>query len=153
MIRFKNWHRRLIIISLSLLCIGTGLLFLLKAVRDNIIFFVTPTELTQQLEKYNNKIIRLGGIVKNYSVKKSNHKSLDNLIEFTITDLKNEIIVMYDGAIPGLFKEGSGAIVQGKIQGNIFQAKELLAKHDENYMPKEVVDSLKSSGTWKGQQP
>ena len=135
------------------MCIGTGLLFLLKAVRDNIIFFVTPTELTQQLEKYNNKIIRLGGIVKNYSVKKSNHKSLDNLIEFTITDLKNEIIVMYDGAIPGLFKEGSGAIVQGKIQGNIFQAKELLAKHDENYMPKEVVDSLKSSGTWKGQQP
>lgn len=146
MTKLKNWHRRLIILFLSLLFVASGLFLALKTFSENIVFFVTPTEFKAQEKKYSNKLIRLGGIVKVGSIK---NISSDHSIEFIITDLKNEVVVRYKGAVPALFKEDSGTVVQGKVKDNIFYAQELLAKHDENYMPKEVVDELKKSGRWK----
>ena len=93
------------------------------------------------------KQIRVGGLVKEDSLKKSN----DGLtVSFTITDLDNILPVKFEGALPDLFREGQGVVAEGYLIQGTFQANHVLAKHDENYMPKEVADSLKKSGKWKG---
>jgi cytochrome c-type biogenesis protein CcmE len=93
------------------------------------------------------KQIRVGGLVKEDSLKKSN----DGLtVSFIITDLDNILPVKFKGALPDLFREGQGVVAEGHLINGTFQANYVLAKHDENYMPKEVADSLKKSGKWKG---
>ena len=113
--------------------VGTILIVL----QDNILFFYTPSEILQKDLKQNEKV-RLGGLVEENSVTRN-----DTKINFTITDLKKTMEVTYEGILPDLFREGQGVIVKGYLQNNIFEATEVLAKHDENYMPPEIKKKLK----------
>ena len=114
--------------------VGTILIVL----QDNILFFYTPSEILQKDLKQNEKV-RLGGLVEENSVTRN-----DTKINFTITDLKKTIEVTYEGILPDLFREGQGIIVKGYLQNNIFEATEVLAKHDENYMPPEIRKKLEN---------
>ena len=113
--------------------VGTILIVL----QDNILFFYTPSEILEKDLKQDEKV-RLGGLVEENSVARN-----DTKINFTITDLKKTIEVTYEGILPDLFREGQGVIVKGYLQNNIFLATEVLAKHDENYMPPEIKKKLK----------
>ena len=113
--------------------VGTTLIVL----QDNILFFYTPSEILEKDLKQDEKV-RLGGLVEENSVARN-----DTKINFTITDLKKTIEVTYEGILPDLFREGQGVIVKGYLQNNIFEATEVLAKHDENYMPPEIKKKLK----------
>ena len=128
----KRFYIIFLIFSLFCFLIGTILIVL----QDNILFFYTPSEL---IEKNINKSkkIRLGGLVKENSIKRNNIE-----INFTITDFKKEIKVSYEGILPDLFRESQGVIVKGYLKENIFEATEVLAKHDENYMPPEIKKKL-----------
>ena len=114
--------------------VGTILIVL----QDNILFFYTPSEILQKDLKQNEKV-RLGGLVEENSITRN-----DTKINFTITDLKKTIEVTYEGILPDLFREGQGVIVKGYLQNNIFEATEVLAKHDENYMPPEIRKKLEN---------
>ena len=103
----------------------------IKVLDDNVLFFLSPTEIKEKENLNFNKDIRIGGMVKKKSIIVEN-----NEIKFTVTDFKNEIMVTYKGTIPNLFAEGKGVVAEGKLQDkNFFVAKRILAKHDENYMP------------------
>ena len=114
--------------------VGTILIVL----QDNILFFYTPSEILEKVLKQDEKV-RLGGLVEENSVARN-----DTKINFTITDLKKTIEVTYEGILPDLFREGQGVIVKGYLQNNIFEATEVLAKHDENYMPPEIRKKLEN---------
>ena len=136
----KKKFKRLNLIIIFIISGGASLFFLLKALEEKIVFFYTPSE-TLEKELLINDTIRVGGIVLEKSI---NYK--DNLqISFTITDKKNELEVLYFGILPDLFREGQSVIVEGNMdkKNNIFNATRVLAKHDENYMPPEVIKSLK----------
>ena len=112
--------------------------FVLKSLNENVVYFFSPSDIYNKTNISLNKKIRVGGLVKEGSVFKDKKK-----ITFTITDLKNEIIVSYSGLIPNLFSEGKGVIAEGKLKDKkYFIADQILAKHDENYMPPEVSDAL-----------
>ena len=121
--------------AFSFFCFIVGALLII--LQDNILFFYTPSEILQKNLKQNEKV-RLGGLVEENSVVRNNIK-----INFTITDLKQTMEVTYEGILPDLFREGQGVIVKGYLQNNIFEATEVLAKHDENYMPPEIKKKLK----------
>ena len=133
-------------VGLGLLMVAAATALALNAFEDTLVFFYSPTDLIDT--KTNpKKQIRVGGLVEEKSLLKSN----DGLsVSFTITDLDNSLPVIFKGALPDLFREGQGVVAEGYLVGGLFQAKHVLAKHDENYMPKEVADSLKKSGKWKG---
>ena len=114
--------------------VGTILIVL----QDNILFFYTPSEILEKDLKQDEKV-RLGGLVEENSVARN-----DTKINFIITDLKKTIEVTYEGILPDLFREGQGVIVKGYLQNNIFEATEVLAKHDENYMPPEIKKKLEN---------
>ena len=139
-------RRRLTMVGLGLLMVAAATTLALNAFEDTLVFFYSPTDLIDT--KTNpKKQIRVGGLVEEKSLLKSN----DGLsVSFTITDLDNSLPVIFKGALPDLFREGQGVVAEGYLVGGLFQAKHVLAKHDENYMPKEVADSLKKSGKWKG---
>ena len=129
-----------------LLILSTSTFLILKALKDNIVFFYSPTEMIEKFQtKKNVKKVRVGGLVVKSSLKQNNSK-----VEFEITDKKTKIKIIYSGILPDLFREEQGVVVEGYIRKNIFEATEVLAKHDENYMPKEVADTLKANGNWKG---
>ena len=136
--KLKRWHKRIIFLCVIFIFLSAALFFILTAFRDNIVFFFSPSELLLK-KQVAAKDLRLGGIVKADSINIKNNK-----LEFIITDFEKEIPVEYDGVIPLLFKEESGTVALGRFKNGKFYAKELLAKHDENYMPKEVADSLKN---------
>lgn len=138
----KTRHKRLAIISVAVIGLTVAALFGLNAFRSNLVFFFSPTDVDQGKAPIS-KTFRLGGLVKKGSVKRGN--GLD--VTFVVTDMQNSIRVHYEGILPDLFREGQGVITQGKLgQDRLFQASEVLAKHDENYMPPEVADSLKKGG-------
>ena len=115
--------------------------FTLKALEDNVIYFLSPTEIQNKPNISFNKKIRIGGLVKMGSINRK-----ENIINFIITDLKNEIIVSYNGLVPNLFSEGKGVVAEGKLNDKkYFVADKILAKHDENYMPPEVNEALKKN--------
>ena len=122
--------------AFSFFCFIVGAILII--LQDNILFFYTPSEILQKNLKQNEKV-RLGGLVEENSVVRNNIK-----INFTITDLKKNIEVSYEGILPDLFREGQGVIVKGYLQNNIFKATEVLAKHDENYMPPEIKKKLEN---------
>ena len=123
----------ILIVSLALLMI-----FIFKSLEENIVYFLSPTEIYNQTEISIEKKIRVGGLVKINSITKDGDK-----INFIITDLKKEIIVSYSGIIPNLFSEGKGVVAEGKLKDKkYFIADNILAKHDENYMPPEVKKAL-----------
>ena len=124
----------LIIGGIVVLALAAG--FVLNAFQSNLVFFFTPTQVAQG-EAPRNKVFRVGGMVKEGSVKRD-----QALIEFVVTDTARDIPVRYSGLLPDLFKEGKGVVAQGKLQDGVFVAKEVLAKHDENYMPPEAKAAL-----------
>ncbi len=135
--------KRIYLISLFFLTIATSIYLILWALRDNIVFFYSPTEIQQKISiKEINEMskLRLGGMVKESSIKQFN----DGSINFIITDFNKEMIVFYKGIIPDLFKEEQGVIAEGSVnKKGMFIANSILAKHDENYMPPEVQNALK----------
>ena len=124
------------------LVIATGIIFfVLKSLEKNVVYFFSPTEIYNKSNISFNKIIRVGGLVKKGSIKKKNTTTI-----FIVTDLKNEILVSYDGALPNLFSEEKGVVAEGILKDKkYFVANTILAKHDENYMPPEVSDALEKS--------
>jgi cytochrome c-type biogenesis protein CcmE len=141
-------RRRLTVVFLGGLLLATASALVLTAFEDSIVFFHTPTDIATKKDLQSDRRLRLGGIVK----EKSWSKKSDGLThDFVVTDLTHEIRVAYKGIIPDLFRESQGVVVEGRLlpDGN-FRADEVLAKHDENYMPKEVAEALKKSGQWKG---
>ena len=135
--------KRIYLISLFFITIATSIYLILWALRDNIVFFYSPSEIQQKInlkEIDEMSKLRLGGMVKESSIEQLN----DGSINFIITDFDREMVVFYKGIIPDLFKEQQGVIAEGSINNEgIFIANSILAKHDENYMPPEVQDALK----------
>ncbi len=135
--------KRIYLISLFFITIATSIYLILWALRDNIVFFYSPSEIQQKInlkEIDEMSKLRLGGMVKESSIEQFN----DGSINFIITDFDREMVVFYKGIIPDLFKEQQGVIAEGSINNEgMFIANSILAKHDENYMPPEVQDTLK----------
>lgn len=143
----RTVKNRLIKILLSLLILIVAVLIIIINLRDNIVYFYTPTEL-ERIDISEKKIMRVGGLVKKDSIKNDGSKNFS----FIITDNTNEINVDFQGILPNLFAEEKGVVVEGSyVQENLFRANKVLAKHDENYMPPEVVNALKDDGKWQGQ--
>ena len=111
---------------------------ILKSLEKNVVYFQSPSDL-KLMGEIENKKIRVGGMVKNSSIAVKEKE-----VKFIITDFKNEINVSYSGVVPNLFMEGQGVVAEGYLKGkNFFEATKILAKHDENYMPPEVIDAMK----------
>ena len=138
-------YQRLLLILISLIFIMSAVLLILYNAKENISYFYTPSELNSSNIKLN-KQIRIGGFVEKNSFTKISSSSF----KFNITDNIKSIYVSYDGILPDLFREGQGIVAEGMFQNNNFIASEVLAKHDENYMPPEVADALKKNNVWKG---
>jgi cytochrome c-type biogenesis protein CcmE len=139
----KPKHQRLALLGLGILTLGAAAALVLTAFEDNLVFFHTPTELaTKQVAPTQR--LRIGGLVAENSVVKSGSD-----VRFVVTDGANAINVAYRGLLPDLFREGQGIVAEGTFQNGVFTAREVLAKHDENYMPPEVVEALKKSGEWQ----
>ncbi len=137
----KKVKSRMGFLVLILISISVGLFIILKTLEDNVVYFFSPTEINNEENISKNKTIRIGGLVKENSIIKKN-----NFIQFVITDLKNEMIVTYNGLVPNLFSEGKGVVAEGKLKDkNFFIADKILAKHDENYMPPEVIKALEKN--------
>ncbi len=140
----KRKHRRLYFILLGGLAVATGIALMLTAFEDSIVFFYSPTELTQQSLSPGQRI-RIGGLVETGSVIKDR-----DVVTFTVTDTAETLTVVYQGILPDLFREGQGIVAEGVLNAaGVFQAADVLAKHDENYMPPEVADALKAAGEWR----
>ncbi len=133
----KNWKKRGAVVVGGLAAVGVAAALVLNALNSSIALYVTPTEIAAG-KSPKGQAFRIGGIVKEGSVKR------DNLtVHFVVTDTAKDIPVSYTGILPDLFKEGKGAVVQGKLgTDGHFTASEVLAKHDENYMPPEAQHAL-----------
>ena len=121
----------------------------LAAFEDNIVFFLSPTDLVEQ-QITPDRRLRVGGLVEKGSVKKA---SDGVTVQFKVTDLKHTVAVQFRGLLPDLFREGQGIVAEGHYKNSVFVASEVLAKHDETYLPAEVADALKKSGQWQGGEP
>jgi cytochrome c-type biogenesis protein CcmE len=144
-------RKRLMVVLGGLALLGTATALVLSAFNDNLVFFYSPSDLrTKALP--DGRRVRIGGLVENGSVK---HEPDGKTIEFEVTDGNTAIPVTYSGIVPDLFREGQGVVIEGRLASSgTFRADSVLAKHDENYMPREVVDALKQSGHWQeGQKP
>ena len=135
-VKFRALFVLLILTSLIL-----TIFLIIKSLEEDVVYFISPTEIKNLPEIDNKKRIRVGGMVKEETVQLSQNK-----ISFVITDFKNEINVNYSGAIPNLFSEGKGVVAEGYLSDRSFlKAKKILAKHDENYMPPEVKEALENN--------
>lgn len=144
----KPKHQRLLFVVVSMIFLFVGGLLTLSAFRENLVFFYSPSDLQEKILS-PEKTIRIGGLVKAGSIERSK----DDFIHFIITDGKFDVKVSYSGMLPNLFRDGQGCIAEGNMTASgEFSAKKILAKHDEKYMPKEVVDALKRSGEWHGEE-
>ena len=133
----KKIKLRAIFLILFLISIILSVFLVLKSLEENVVYFISPSEI-KKLPTINDKKIRVGGMVKNKSIS----IKLDS-VNFIITDFKNEINVVYSGAVPNLFAEGKGVVAEGFLKDrNYLNAIKLLAKHDENYMPPEVKEAI-----------
>ena len=132
----------IVIAAGALLAAAAGLA--MTALRDNIVFFVTPSEVTDM--HLSAERIRLGGLVADGSI------LIDGTVaQFDVTDESATFTIRYDGALPDLFREGQGIIAEGAFRDRLFVADTVLAKHDETYMPREIKESLEEQGVWKGE--
>lgn len=140
----KPKHQRLLIITLALIGLGIAIFLVSIAFRDNLVFFYTPSDLSQK-KIHPEQRLRVGGLVEKNSLRQHGQK-----VSFLITDQENVLKINYTGLLPDLFREGQGVVVEGHLsKPDLFQAETVLAKHDENYMPKEVADRLKEQGLWR----
>ncbi len=157
----KNKHRRLYFVLFLLVMVGLALGLVLYGLRDGISYFYTPSDVVSGkhlnrplfsangIDSNKPEVFRLGGVVKKNSVKKNTQG-----LAFVVTDFNHEVGVVYQGLVPNLFRENSGVIATGYMtknadNQNIFFANDILAKHDENYMPKELTKALKDKGEWR----
>ena len=132
---------RIVLFLLILTSITLVVFFIFRSLEKNVIYFLSPSDIQNSTNIDFNEKIRLGGLVKAESV-----NQMDSSTNFIIADLENEIIVTFNGILPNLFSEGKGVIAEGKLRDkNYFIADQILAKHDENYMPPEVSEALKKS--------
>ena len=138
-------HRRLTLIGTSLAVVAVAAALVLSALRDSIVFFNSPSDVAQKHIAPGTRV-RIGGLVKPGSVERG-----ENLqVRFVVTDGNTDVGVRYQGIVPDLFREGQGVVAEGKLEPDgVFAADTVLAKHDERYMPREVVDALKKSGRWQ----
>ncbi len=138
-------QRRFALIAGGVSVLAVAVLLILGALKDSIVFFNSPTDVVEKHVAPGARI-RLGGLVAPGSVQRSDNLS----IHFEVTDGSHGIPVVYQGILPDLFREGQGVVAEGTLDGGgVFKADNVLAKHDENYMPKEVADALKKQGHWK----
>jgi cytochrome c-type biogenesis protein CcmE len=137
--------RRLALIAVSLAVVGAAVAIALYALSDSIVFFYSPTEVVEKAVHPGARL-RVGGLVKAGSVVKLS----DENMSFVVTDGANELKVAYQGLLPDLFREGQGVVAEGVLAApGEMRAETILAKHDERYMPREVVEALKKQGRWQ----
>ena len=137
-------RRRLWLLIGSLGTLGVAAALVLSALNDNLVFFYSPTQVAEKSLGPDRRF-RLGGLVEAGSVQKDGQ-----VVRFTVTDTNKTIAVVYRGILPDLFREGQGVIAEGALGSDgVFAAREVLAKHDENYMPPEVAKAIKEAGQWK----
>ena len=135
----KKVKSRIVLFVTFFLLISFLIYAIIKSLEENVIYFLSPTDIKNSENISLDSKVRIGGLVKEGSVIKKNES-----MHFVVTDLKNEIIVTFSGSVPNLFSEGKGIVAEGKLQDrNYFIGEKILAKHDENYMPSEVYESLK----------
>jgi cytochrome c-type biogenesis protein CcmE len=140
----KRKHRRLLVVLASLGLLGAASALVLTAVEDSLVFFYTPSDLAERPAPPDS-LFRLGGLVEAGSVRKEGATTF-----FNVTDLTRTIPASYIGVLPDLFREGQGVVAEGTLTADgKFTAREVLAKHDETYMPKEVAEALRKSGQWR----
>lgn len=139
----KVQKQRMTILVTALVGISIAVGFLLYALRSNLNHFYSPSELVAGKAQIGQGI-RVGGLVKDGSVKRSQENSL--IVEFHVTDKGKDILVQYEGILPDLFREGQGIVVTGRYEQGRVVASEVLAKHDETYMPPEAMEALKKAG-------
>ena len=137
----KKVKSRIFLLVVSLIFTAIVIIILLRSLEENVVYFLSPTEVYNKTDISFDKKFRIGGLVKENSISKN-----DDSIIFIITDLKKEIIVSFKGLVPNLFSEGKGVVAEGKFRDKkYFIADKILAKHDENYMPPEVKKALEKS--------
>ncbi len=139
----KRKHKRLTFIVLGMGLLAAAAALMLSAFEDNIVFFYSPTEVLAKKLGADRRV-RIGGLVEDGSVEKAGIE-----VKFRVTDLAAAIPVTYTGILPDLFREGQGVVAEGRFVDGVFHADEVLAKHDETYMPPEVAEALKKSGRWQ----
>jgi cytochrome c-type biogenesis protein CcmE len=138
-------QQRLGLLALGMAALAGATALVLSAFSRNLVFFYSPSDLKTQAISLDHRL-RIGGLVEDGSVK----RGADSRVAFRITDGKADIAVVYHGILPDLFREGQGVVAEGKLApAGVFDASTILAKHDERYMPREVVDALKRSGHWQ----
>ena len=140
-------RRRLYFVGLGLLALAAATALVLTAFEENIVLFYSPTQVAAEPPS-GDRLVRIGGLVADGSVEKDGQT-----VTFKVTDGAEDLAVTYTGLLPDLFREGQGVVVQGRLgPDGIFRGEEVLAKHDENYMPTEVADALKESGYWQDEE-
>jgi cytochrome c-type biogenesis protein CcmE len=135
----KPRHKKLAIAGGLLVSVGAIAALVLNAFQSNLVFFYSPSQIAAH-EAPSSRTFRLGGLVQEGSVKRDGVQ-----VSFVVTDTAKTVPVRYEGILPDLFKEGKGVVAQGQLQGGVFVAREVLAKHDENYMPPEAAEALKKA--------
>jgi len=143
----KSRHKKAFIVVGVLSAVGVAVGLVLNAFNSNLVFFYTPTQIASK-EAPQGRTFRVGGLVKEGSVVREGVT-----VKFVVTDTAQNVPVRYDGVLPDLFKEGKGVVAQGQLGADgTFTAREVLAKHDENYMPPEAAEALNKAGQMKGQK-
>jgi cytochrome c-type biogenesis protein CcmE len=135
----KPRQKRLALALGGVAAVGAIVALVLNAFQSNLVFFYSPTQVAAQ-EAPKGRTFRVGGLVQEGSVQREGTK-----VNFVITDTAQTVRVRYEGILPDLFKEGKGVVAQGQLQGGVFVAREVLAKHDENYMPPEAAEALEKA--------
>ena len=141
----RKRDQRLIVIGAAGVLLAMAVALTLVGLRDSVVYFAAPSELAEKAQPGHR--IRIGGLV----VAGSLHRDADG-VRFAVTDNRAQVDVHYAGELPSLFREGQGVVAEGAYAGGAFEATRVLAKHDENYMPREVAEALKQRGEWKGPQ-
>ena len=142
----KPKNKRLSLIVATLTALAASVALILIAFEDNVVFFYSPSDLLKKRPGPTQKL-RIGGLVKKDSIKREPGVTE---VSFEVTDLNNSVPVVFNGILPDLFREEQGVVAEGTYREQLFYATQILAKHDEQYMPPEVAESLKKSGKWKG---
>ena len=142
----KPKNKRLSLIVATLTALAASVALILLDFEDNVVFFYSPSDLLKKRPGPTQKL-RIGGLVKKDSIKREPGVTE---VSFEVTDLNNSVPVVFNGILPDLFREEQGVVAEGRYREQLFYATQILAKHDEQYMPPEVAESLKKSGKWKG---
>jgi cytochrome c-type biogenesis protein CcmE len=136
-------HKRLLTVAIGLGVLAFAVMQVLSNLEEATVFFRSPTEVVEQQPGADRRL-RVGGLVEEGSVQRQGPTTT-----FRVTDLAHSVTVTYTGVLPDLFREGQGVVAEGRLQNGVFRAEQVLAKHDETYMPPEVAESLKKSGQWQ----